>query len=160
MKRILLLLLLTTFSLAPVIAETVLVCISADIPEIERGDWPVSVMRAVEDGILDRLFESGHIVTNCFSDSDSAEALRKAADVNGAVYAVGLNIEFSAGPDENLPMPILFDYRIFRRGLGMGESESVSMNDLAGSSDEQGLELCRYAGLRLGEITASMLSSF
>jgi len=146
---------------------------SDDRPEIELSDWPESVSRAVEDGILDVFFESGHIVTNSFikesaEEPDSSmppgsvkqtieERILELANAHGAGVVLHLKIFFPDIVDDNLPLPDKFEYTVYRRGRAPTATSDFDLDVLMLESADSGLERCTAAGKLLAQEILSQL---
>jgi hypothetical protein len=165
-KAILIITVLVLFSTS-IGAETILLCIGTDAPELDRKDWPVMVSRAFEDGAMDVFFEGGHIVTNAvFADDESSSGpgLEKAGDLayaNGADAVLMINVYFPQNSMENLPVPEKVGYALFdytgREMLPYGE---YLLNAQVGTGIDELLdEFVAAAGI-IAEQASSHLGSF
>ena len=141
-------------------AETVLLCLSEEHPPLERDDWPVTVVRAVEDGMMDVYFDSGFIVTNIFAEECEGDELKRLADVFGADAAVHIEVVFTQAEEDNLPLPEKFICSIFRRGKGIGAASEILLSEITAGSLETGLQLCTEAGTALAGLTESEINRF
>ncbi len=158
---------LTFVFLSVLPAETVLLCMSDVSPELERADWPLLVMRAVEDGIMDEFFEAGHIVTNTFfneaaDDSDPsmppgnipmtiADRIYDLGKTYGADIVLYLTVFFPESPDDNLPMPEKIEYTVYQIGRQSGIFMDFRLDVLDGKTESTGLDLCTEAGRMLAD---------
>ncbi len=173
MKRTVLILILALVCLPGIFADTVLLCLSESSPELEREDWPMSMMRAIEDGVLDVFFEEGHIVTNAFFDKDAgdsdplmppgnvsvtiADRIKKLADDHGAGIVIHLTICLPDEADDNLPLPEYFEYTLYRRGQDPLGPEIFELDVFHGETEASGLDFCTEAGRLLARRIASAL---
>ena len=140
-------------------ADTVLLCISDNKPELERDDWSPLLMRAVEDGAMEVFFEAGHIVTNTVIDNCGPELVSRLARENGAGIILMLTLIYPETAPDNLPVPDRLEYMLF----GSDGKEIMPPGDMAALQPRGGtvtdiLDMMAECGRQLAVNAASEAS--
>lgn len=137
-------------------AETVILCIDDNSPAIEREDWPVTVARCFEDGIMDVFFEQGHIITNVLLNQLDESKTADFAKECGAGLVLRVRVIYPSEIGENLPVPEKAEYTLSDdNGKNILSTEELWLDELNSDIARDILDVFTLAGKIIGEHAVS-----